>query len=163
MCENTSPWDWKQRKPITQPVSFSPEVVMILRFSPLPSVLSPTSSAGRQKEVRRRRKSFFSYLFMDIPFSIHAFFQGYLGAEENSLPLRRLGPKIRFQLQWAQRMKGRERERGRGKGFYVFSSKWEAGLEGDRLCLLLICQAVNGERRGEETGEQSCRADGHDS
>lgn len=35
-------------------------------------------------------------------------------------------------------------------GFHVCSSKWEAGLEGDRLCLLLICQPVNGERRGEK-------------
>lgn len=40
-------------------------------------------------------------------------------------------------------------EREKGGGFNVFSSKWEAGLEGDRLCLLLICQAVNGESRVE--------------
>lgn len=36
--------------------------------------------------------------------------------------------------------------------FHVLASKWEAGLEGDRLCLLLICQPVNGgmeERRRE--------------
>lgn len=57
-------------------------------------------------------------------------------------------------------MKGAERagrdrwtdREGRAEpGFHVFASKWEAGLEGDRLCLLLICQPVNGgkEERAE--------------
>lgn len=106
------------------------------------------------------RKSFF-HLFMNFPFNIHAFFQDYPCAVENLLLQRRLGPKIRFQLQWAQWIKESERDReGRNEraGFHVFSCKWEAGLEGDRLCLLLICQPVNGEkRRGEGRAEQLYR------
>lgn len=45
-----------------------------------------------------------------------------------------------------------DREAGAEPGFHVPASKWEAGLEGDRLCLLLICQPVNGgkRRRGGE-------------
>lgn len=50
--------------------------------------------------------------------------------------------------------RGKKRERGNERvRFHVFPSKWEAGLEGDRLCLLLICQPVNGERREEERAE----------
>lgn len=40
-------------------------------------------------------------------------------------------------------------------GFHVLASKWEAGLEGDRLCLLLICQPVNGGKE-ERRREASC-------
>ena len=46
--------------------------------------------------------------------------------------------------------RGKEmRERGERGGLYVFSSKCEAGLKGDRLCLLLSCHAVNRESRVE--------------
>lgn len=48
-----------------------------------------------------------------------------------------------------------DREGRAEPGFHVLASKWEAGLEGDRLCLLLICQPVNGrkeERRRESGG-----------
>ena len=44
---------------------------------------------------------------------------------------------------------GSARDREKGGGFYVFSSKCEAGLKGDRLCLLLSCHAVNRESRVE--------------
>lgn len=48
-----------------------------------------------------------------------------------------------------------DREARAKPGFHVLASKWEAGLEGDRLCLLLICQPVNGGKE-ERRREASC-------
>lgn len=48
-----------------------------------------------------------------------------------------------------------DREARAEPGFHVLASKWEAGLEGDRLCLLLICQPVNGGKE-ERRREASC-------
>lgn len=81
-------------------------------FSPLflPCALPLSSTAGRQKEVRTTEVLFFLVIYSWIFHLIFMPFQDYLGAEENLLPRRRPRPKIRFQLQWAQRMKGRERE-----------------------------------------------------
>lgn len=62
---------------------FSPEVDNFFSFSSISPPLF--SSAGRQKEVRAT-EVLFGYLFMVFPFNIHAFFQDYLGTEENVPP-----------------------------------------------------------------------------
>lgn len=80
----------------------------LLRWSPLCSspVLFNCWETGRGLA---RLEVLFAYLFMVFPFNIHVFFQHYRDTEPNLLPLRWQGPEIRFQLQWAQWMKGGDR------------------------------------------------------
>lgn len=94
-------------------------MVRIFISSPLFFPWAP-SLLGDRKRLERRKSSLliYSWLFHLIFMS---FFQDYLGAEQNLLPWRQPGPKIRFQLQWAQWMKDRERwidrEGTRERGF----------------------------------------------
>lgn len=130
--------------------TFFLEVVMLwLFFSPVSLVLS----CQRQKEVTPTQVLFlviYSWIF-------HLIFMPFAGLSGCSWGFRRLrGGKVQKKSGFSSSEPSRWREkRGRERGnervgFHVFSSKWEAGLEGDRLCLLLICHPVNGERRGEE-------------
>lgn len=92
---------------------------------------------------------------MEFPFNIHACFWTIRVQRRICCLGGGRGQKSGFSSNepsgW--REKGEQWRGNERVGFHVFSSKWEAGLEGDRLCLLLICQPVNGERRGEERGE----------
>lgn len=113
-----------------------------------------SSSAGRQNKVRSTEVLFlviYSWIF-------HLIFMPFAGLSGCSweFAASEAGEawKSGFSSSEPSGRMGKKRERGNeGVRFHVFPSKWEAGLEGDRLCLLLICQPVNGERREEERAE----------
>lgn len=144
----------------------------VLSLSP-PALFFCRPRLGRQKEVRATEVLFFIfyYLFMDFSFNIHAFFfsPGLSGCRVEFSALKATGAQKKKKRErrksgfssnelsgwWREESgRGEDREGDKRAGFHVFSGKWEAGLEGDRLCLLLICQPVNGERR---RGELSSR------
>lgn len=79
----------------------------LLYFSPALFLCHPPPGDRKRLEWR---KSCFGYLFMDFPFNIHAFFRTIWVQKRICCLGGSRGQKIRFQLEWAQRIKGRKGE-----------------------------------------------------